>query len=97
MGGKEGEHEWLKRGMQGADDGINRKRRIWARAYANLLAYWGVVLGKLILRSVITEEEKDWYNKKEERGFILKLKKVSSRKVFFSPLHVIEQRAYTIG
>lgn len=64
MGGKEGEHEWFKSGMRRADEGINRKRRIWARAYANLLAYWGVVLGKLPLRRVTTEEGDDRYSRR---------------------------------
>lgn len=64
MGGKEGEHEWFKSGMRRADEGINRKRRIWARAYANLLAYWGVVLGKLPLRRVITEGGDDRYSRR---------------------------------
>lgn len=57
MVGKEGEHELFRSGMRRADDGINGKTRIWAEAYANLLAYWGVVLGKLVLRGVITEGE----------------------------------------
>lgn len=64
---KERGHEWFKGGMGRADEGINRKRRIWDTAYANLLAYWRVVLGKLVLTKQKGEEW--WHSIKDEKGF----------------------------